>query len=298
MMQATQGTLLHRRDEGRQAAMSSKQRKQVSLKEVDGLLLQGIAKFNRDAKTGIQFCIDNQIVVECPKSIAKFMFDYNAKLDKHEIGQYLSRSRRQGDDFCTRVLSAFVSLLDFTDLVVDDAVRKFLSYFRLPGEAQQIDRLLGYFATRYHETNPSLLPSRDAALFIAFSILMLQTDLHNPSIPPQRKMSKEAFIRANQGTGEDLPADFLGAIYDRTKKSPFALWYNVRKTRACDECCAQLSDQDVSYAAVVSDDMDFCEVIDSWSIVKSVSLCEACWGRRTRVREASFDFCEILPVFE
>lgn len=55
---------------------------------------------------------------------------------------------------------------------------------------------------------------------------MLNTDLHNPSIKPERRMTVESFIRNNSGIGEngsDLPEDFLVGIFDRIKKSPFSL---------------------------------------------------------------------------
>ena len=37
----------------------------------------------------------------------------------------------------------------------DDALRKFLLTFKLPGEAQKIDRFMGAFAKQYHANNPT-----------------------------------------------------------------------------------------------------------------------------------------------
>ena len=45
-------------------------------------------------------------------------------------------------------LDAFLALLDFSQLSFDEALRFFLSLFRLPGEAQQIDRIMQKFADR------------------------------------------------------------------------------------------------------------------------------------------------------
>ncbi|KAF0707583.1 hypothetical protein AaE_013541, partial [Aphanomyces astaci] len=108
-------------------------------------------------------------------------------------------------------------------------VCSYLSYFRLPGEAQKIDRMMEKFAERYHWNNPGVFPSADVAFILSFSVIMLQTDLHNPSIPEDKKMSKEGFIRNNRGinNGDDLAADYLGpclcGIYDRIKSTPISL---------------------------------------------------------------------------
>ena len=52
-----------------------------------------------------------------------------------------------------QVMHAYVDSLDFAGLKFDDAIRMFLLDFRLPGEAQKIDRLMEKFAERYHVCN-------------------------------------------------------------------------------------------------------------------------------------------------
>lgn len=39
--------------------------------------------------------------------------------------------------------------MDFTGMVFDEAIRHFLQGFRLPGEAQKIDRMMEKFAERF-----------------------------------------------------------------------------------------------------------------------------------------------------
>ena len=51
-------------------------------------------------------------------------------------------------------MHAFVDALDFTELAFVDALRMFLQSFRLPGEAQKIDRFMLKFAERYVRGNP------------------------------------------------------------------------------------------------------------------------------------------------
>lgn len=57
----------------------------------------------------------------------------------------------------------------------------------------------------------------DAAYILAFSIILLNTDAHNPAVPDKDKMTKAGFVKNNTGilaTG-DLPVQFLESIYDR-----------------------------------------------------------------------------------
>lgn len=81
------------------------------------------------------------------------------------------------------------------------------------------------FAERFTRQNESVFPSPDTAFILGFSVIMLNTDLHNPSIKPERRMTVESFIRNNKGiaNGGDLPEDFLTGIFNRIKEKPFSL---------------------------------------------------------------------------
>jgi hypothetical protein len=61
--------------------------------------------------------------------------------------------------------------------------------------------------------------SHDAAFILAFSTIMLNTDLHNPNLPPSKKMTKEQFVRNNRGIndGADLPLSYLEELYEEIK---------------------------------------------------------------------------------
>jgi brefeldin A-inhibited guanine nucleotide-exchange protein len=51
------------------------------------------------------------------------------------------------------VMHIFVDMMDFTNMSFTNALRTFLQAFRLPGEAQKIDRFMLKFADRYMSTN-------------------------------------------------------------------------------------------------------------------------------------------------
>lgn len=65
------------------------------------------------------------------------------------MGEFLGDNER----FNKEVMYAYVDLMDFMGKDFVSALRVFLEGFRLPGEAQKIDRLMEKFAARYLECN-------------------------------------------------------------------------------------------------------------------------------------------------
>lgn len=54
-------------------------------------------------------------------------------------------------------MHAFIDMMDFTNMKFTDAMRNLLQAFRLPGEAQKIDRFMLKFAERYFQGNTGVL---------------------------------------------------------------------------------------------------------------------------------------------
>jgi len=61
--------------------------------------------------------------------------------------------------------------------------------------------------------------SSDAAFILSFSTIMLNTDLHNPNMKDEKRMTVEQFVRNNRGIndGVDLPLSFLSDLYYEIK---------------------------------------------------------------------------------
>jgi len=171
---------------------------------------EGISLFNKKAKKGLAYLQSIGRLGESFDEIAEFL-RATPGLDKTVIGDYLG----ERDEPMIKVMHAYVDAMDFTSLTLDDAIRKFLEGFRLPGESQKIDRLMEKFAERYHKQNPTVYKSADTAYVLSFSVIMLNTDAHNPQV--KNKMTKEGFIRNNRGIddGQDLPNEVLEELYDR-----------------------------------------------------------------------------------
>eukprot|EP01133_Synstelium_polycarpum_P020003 gene20003-23968_t len=176
------------------------------------LVKTAVAHFNAHPRKGIEFTVSSGLCERTPKDIAHFLLTHD-DLSKQSIGEYIG----DGDDFNIQVLHAFVDELDFAGLDFDVALRKFLKNFRLPGEAQKIDRMMEKFAQQFYMHNPDnkVFANNDTVYVLAFSVIMLNTDAHNPNI--KKKMTKAEFIRNNGGinNGDDLPPDFMESLYDR-----------------------------------------------------------------------------------
>ncbi|GMY35231.1 brefeldin A-inhibited guanine nucleotide-exchange protein 5 [Fagus crenata] len=172
-----------------------------------------ISVFNRQPVKGIEYLISNKLVENTPASVVHFLRNTHS-LDKAMIGDYLG----QHEEFPLAVMHAFVDSMKFSGMKFDIAIREFLKGFRLPGEAQKIDRIMEKFAERYCADNPDLFKNADTAYVLAYAVIMLNTDAHNPMVWP--KMSKSDFVRMNavNDAEECAPTELLEEIYDSIAK--------------------------------------------------------------------------------
>ena len=168
----------------------------------------GIKLFNKKPKKGVAYMLEKHMIEGGSEGVADFLRNVQG-LWKTAIGEYLG----DGDDECVKVMHSFVDAQNFSGLSISGALRKFLSDFRLPGEAQKIDRLMLKFADRYSACCPDVFKNADTCYVLAYSIIMLNTDQHNPQV--KKKMTLEEFVKNNRGIddGEDLPEESLGNIF-------------------------------------------------------------------------------------
>nr|PNR34997.1 hypothetical protein PHYPA_022896 [Physcomitrium patens] len=129
---------------------------------------------------------------------------------KTMIGDYLG----QHDEFPLAVMHAYVDALNFSGMKFDKAIRMFLNEFRLPGEAQKIDPIMEKFAERYCRDNPNLFKNADTAYTLAYAVILLNTDAHNPMVT--KKITKSDFVRMNSSSDVDEHAapELLEEIYE------------------------------------------------------------------------------------
>lgn len=194
----------------------SRGRDLLRLKNKKDSLSGGIDSFNCHPIKGMKSLIRSGVLEDSVEAQAHFL--YNTKgLSKESKGEFLGHHEENQ----VSVMHKYADFFDFAGLDFDEAMRVYLDTFRLPGEAQQIDRIMEKFADRYCTCNQGTFSTADQAYTLAYAIIMLNTDMHNPLA--EHLMSKEAFVgMVNQcpveAEGEDhptLPEDFLEAIFDR-----------------------------------------------------------------------------------
>ncbi|KZP23677.1 Sec7-domain-containing protein [Athelia psychrophila] len=182
------------------------------------LVITGAARFNTKPKTGLAFLEENGLIYadlspDVPKarSLAKFLKNCT-RLDKRLLGDFISRPDNLD------LLNAFIGLFDFNDKPVAEALRELLEAFRLPGESQQIARITETFASSYFASGPAEVKNEDAVYVLTYSIIMLNTDQHNPQV--RKRMTIDDYRRNLRGVndGADFSPEYLQEIFDSIRK--------------------------------------------------------------------------------
>ncbi|AFE52812.1 protein transport protein SEC7 (sec7) [Rickettsia prowazekii str. GvV257] len=192
---------------------------------MDSLLKNEVIKlFNDKPKSGIarikKWCTDNN--QDFIAETAKIFYEEKSNLNLEFVGDYLGTDGVDNQ----KVLESFTKQFDFKEKDYLESLRRFLQSFKLPGEAQKIDRLVESFGTHYYEQNLNIdINSKDAAYILAYQTIMLNTDLHNPSIAKSKKMTFEQLKNNLKGTNEskNFNDNFLKKIYDEIEAKPFKL---------------------------------------------------------------------------
>ncbi len=178
--------------------------------------------FNAKPKDGIkkikEFCSANRGVEE-EEQIALFFHKHRGSLDLEAVGDYL------GSEENSSVLGYFTAQMDFQGKEFLAAMRSYCRAFSLPGEGQKISQIMASFGQSYHNQNPGKFHSSDGAEVLAFSCMMLTTDVHNANVKPEKKMTLAGFISNNRGIdgGKDIDRSVLEDIYADIQANPLGL---------------------------------------------------------------------------
>merc|ERR1712032_290554 len=103
--------------------------------------------------------------------------------------------------------------------------RRFLQVIDLPGSASEIELLIQSFSKHFSSRAPGSCEEEcgmhvDTAFVLAFGLIMLSVDLHNPQI--KNKMSEQQFVSPNHGIdgGRNLPGVLLRGYYQDIAAAP------------------------------------------------------------------------------
>lgn len=185
--------------------------------------------FNMKAKKGVSWIKEQMYKSadvgseeDVDASIGHFLWDHRKDLSKAELGDLFGEDTVEAK----RIYNAFVSKFNVVGLDLDLALRRLLYLFKLPGEAQKIDRVMQVFSKHYYDANcgeNSPLPlvreaikSPKEAYTLVFALIMLNTDAHTENLP--KRMSCQEFldnIRYSTKEGIFIDNDYLSDMYYR-----------------------------------------------------------------------------------
>ncbi|EAU37045.1 conserved hypothetical protein [Aspergillus terreus NIH2624] len=192
-----------------------------SQRKTKKIIIHGAQKFNEDPKAGIAYLAAQGIIEnpDDPVLVAKFLKG-TSRLSKKVLGEFISKRSNE------HLLEAFVDLFDFSNKSVVDALRDLLGAFRLPGESPLIERIVTTFSDKFiQKAHPPGVADKDALFVLTYGIIMLNTELYNPNIKSQNRMSCTDFARNLRGVnaGQDFAPEFLQEIYDSIKQNEIIL---------------------------------------------------------------------------
>lgn len=230
--------------------------------------------FYKSVKNGVnkvkELCKDEK---HLPEILANLFFSkpgQDDRFDLEHVGLYLS----DVGDINKKTLEHFVALHDFHNKDFLDSLRAFLQSFKLPGEAQKIDRLMEAFSSEYIKQNPSSeIGSSDNAYVLSFAAIMLSTDLHNPK--NTEKMTFEKFKKNLRGcnNGQDFDGALLEKLYKSIKDNALGYvtneppGYEIRTSELVkDNTYNKLSDYLHNYNFTAKDIFPNLQDADKWNI--------------------------------
>ena len=133
----------------------------------------------------------------------------------------------ESNPFSNMILQEYSSTYNFKGYSIVKAMNLFMSTFRLMGESYNIYNFICAFGNKFYKDNKEIFEnnksnkekesiyfkSEEEVISFAYSIMILNTDLHNPNV--LNKMSVEDFIKNNKSSGlfSDMPDEYFKEIY-------------------------------------------------------------------------------------
>jgi len=224
----------------------------------------------------IDYLIACNVLTASPRDISSFLRIHCEDLNPSDLGSYLGEGGVDISEtnFWNLIRFNYIRAISFVGMTVEEGLRHLLTQggFRLPGEAQQIDRLISTFARCYWEDNAGDLTNcpiedEDTIFVLSFAIIMLNTDLHKSNYVTKgkkkfqiKKMSKDEFINNLRGVnkGNEIDRGYLSNIYDGIEANPIILQYIDDKDNSDDflkdnleTCIIQMNDNVKSLDALL-----------------------------------------------
>ena len=189
-------------------------------------LQPAIFQFNVRPSKGIPLLCQAYRVPMNPKSIANILH-MTPGLMSIRVGEFLAK--KENED----ILTAYFQQVDLQYPFVEALRMALGGSLHLPGESEDIDRIVQTWARCYVMRNPRCGMDGEQAYILAFACVLLNSDLHNPAV--RRRMTVDEFISNVRGAvpATSISDHVLRDIYNQIKEKPFAF-----RTGDSDEFCA------------------------------------------------------------
>lgn len=183
---------------------------ELSYKTLYLRLDEGTLTFNANWQRGLQYFIENGILVDSADEIAKFV--HHTHMLSGQRKQQMFKERRD-------IFDKLVEFHDYGNQFLPNALRRFFSGIQVSSDRRdsqlsyQLSYLVDKFSERFCACNPHLRLSKDTVFVVCFSLILLSVDLCSPHI--RNKMSKREFIKNTiRAAGSGIDADLAGHLYD------------------------------------------------------------------------------------
>ena len=230
-------TPIHKGGSKRRSIQGVKFRRAVH-QEAEDHLRQAIKIFSETGslKKSIKYLVNKNFMADSPQEIASFLIVYKNSFDPSAIGEYLGEGgvTPHEEVYWAQIRFRYTRAISFVELEVEPALRLYLTGcgFRLPGEAQKIDRFVEVFVKTFWMDNQGTVycpfHHPDTVHLLSYAAILLNTDLHRANTDNKKKnkkMTKEEFCNNLKGSdqGHNINKDYIGRIYDNIKAMPIEL---------------------------------------------------------------------------
>lgn len=185
-----------------------------------GIAEKAIALAHRKSlRKALDLLLESGHVSPSPGEFCNWIRDHIDAIDDSVVGDYLGEDglepvspsgemapSHRTTTFMLQFRDTFIGAMSFAGMGFVPALRHMLTQggFRIPGEAQKIERILQSFAKCYYAANKDSLgdvEDADVVLVLAFATVMLNTDMYNKAIKKSRKMTLAQFKGNMRGQG-------------------------------------------------------------------------------------------------
>jgi len=202
----------------RDEAASVRSRHEARTKTIKALVSSFEASSTEmDAGKAVKMLIQKGELAQEPDAIATFLHLYHRELGERGVGKYLGSKPREA--FMSEVRRKFVRALPFAGKSFEQCLRLYLEkgHLFLPGESEQVECLMTAFAEWFVVQNREEFREEDTdmIMLLAFTTIMLNTDLHNPNVRAKKRMTPEQFVKQISyiENGERISQEFALSLY-------------------------------------------------------------------------------------